>query len=192
MIQVRKGVFETNSSSTHSICISKKPVDVSNGVYADFHIDNYGWNQGTADAIDYLYTAILCLDGVPNGERFQKLKDILDEHGIRYSFEKPVFDNWGLDNGYIDHAYETAEFVDAVLNDEDLLMRCLFGNSVVYTGNDNEDDDDAMCWVAYDDKRFIGDWESDEDWENKDCWVHVESNHPAYDPDNYDYFFKGN
>lgn len=26
MYQIRKGVFETNSSSTHSICISKTPV----------------------------------------------------------------------------------------------------------------------------------------------------------------------
>lgn len=166
MIQVRQGVFETNSSSTHSICISKKPVDVSNGAYIDFHMGKFGWFDNRVNAADYLYTAIMCLDG-DDGERLQRLKDVLDSHDIRYEFETPLYDEWGIANGYIDHYDETEEFVDSVLNDEDLLMRCLFGDSCVYTGSDNYNEDDDMCYVAYDD-------------------------HPKHDSDNYDYFFKGN
>lgn len=167
MIQIRSGVFETNSSSTHSICISKKPVDVSNGAYIDFHLGEYGWGSGCVDIANYLYTAIACMGCYDGGKHLQRLKDILDSHDIRYEFETPSYNKWGLTNGYIDHDYNTQKFVDSVLNDEDLLMRCLFGDSCVYTGNDNDSEDDDMCCVAF-------------------------SDHPDHNSKNYDYFFKGN
>ena len=54
MIQIRSSVFETNSSSTHSIAISKKPVVA--GKYIRFCIGEFGWANGIADTADYLYT----------------------------------------------------------------------------------------------------------------------------------------
>ena len=82
-----------------------------------------------------------------------KLKYILNNHSIKYKFEKPKYrkSNDGKyiwlsnDCGYIDYANETRKFVLAVLNDEDLLMRYLFGDSAVYNGNDNQDDDPGGC-----------------------------------------------
>lgn len=178
MKQIRKGVFETNSSSTHSICISKKPVKTGSYVY--FGIGEYGWENGCVDIADYLYTAILEMDD--SKELLDKLKKILDNHSIEYEFEKPIYSNSGyLEYGYIDHSYETREFIDAVLSDEDMLMRCLFGDSAVYTGNDNQDDDPSGCNIA---DEYI--WTENEDGE------YVERKNPYYDPEHYDYFRKGN
>lgn len=189
MIQIRNGVFETNSSSTHSICIQKKPVDADYS-YIAFHAGEYGWEERIVNLGNYLYTAILCLDPAGEKEYLSKLKSILDAHHIHYKFEFPEYDSeWHCyDSCYIDHYDEAITFVEAMLSDEDLLLRGLFGeDSVVYTGNDNEYwHDDAMCAVA---KEYA--WVKDEngEWHQKKVgnW-----DNPNYDPDSYNYFYKSN
>ena len=134
MFQIRNGVFETNSSSTHSICISKEPVTYHTYPLI-FHVGEYGWeNACVYDTASYLYTAIL--DGNEYNDAMAKLealKDILDAYGIEYEFDEPIWHSYGngdqyLAEGYVDHACEAHDFVEAVLNDEDMLMRYLFGN----------------------------------------------------------------
>lgn len=188
MIQIRNGVFETNSSSTHSICISKKPVDAG-GLHVDFHFGKFGWENDDVDVADYLYTAIYYHDPKGNDGLLDKLKDILDSHGVSYTFEKPnpvhhVYKDYEWDDpniGFIDHGYDTSEFVHAVLNDGDMLIRYLFSDSHVYTGNDN-DDGDRMCNAA---EPTI--WKWDTDWHNS--W---EEPNPNHDEEKYEYFYKGN
>ena len=175
MKQIRRNVFETNSSSTHSICISKKPVS-ARGKSISFHIGEYGWEGGYANTANYLYTAILCMDD--HAELLEKLKAALDRYEITYHFEEPEFyDSGWLKNGHIDHSDETRDFVEAVLADDDMLIRYLFGSSYVCTGNDNGCDYDDMCYAAYDTI-----W--DDDYKNIP--------NPNHDSENYDYFFKGN
>lgn len=189
MIQIRNGVFETNSSSTHSICISKKPVD-ADGCHVDFHFGEFGWENDDADVADYLYTAIYELDRSGKKGLLDKLKNILYSHGITYTFEKPKTvhydygdgDEWDeLDVGYIDHGYDTSEFVHAVLDNDDMLIRYLFSDSHVYTGNDNQDGG-MMCNAA---EPTI--WKWDTDWHNS--W---EEPNPNHDEEKYEYFYKGN
>ena len=181
--QIRSSVFETNSSSTHSIAISKAPAVI--GKYIHFGIGEFGWENGTADTADYLYTAILEQNNP--SELLNKLKEILDRHSIEYKFEEPRYaksdysDYEYLTYGYIDHGYELCDFIDAVLNDEDLLMRYLFGYSTVYTGNDNQDNDPSGCNIA--DKCY---------WIEDEKGNYVEKLNPYHDPVNYDYFYKGN
>lgn len=193
MIQIRQGVFETNSSSTHSICISREHVD-ADGCHVDFHFGEFGWENGDADVADYLYTAIYELD--PNGDDglLDKLKEILDSHGISYTFEKPKpvhydyggGDEWDeLDVGYIDHAYDTYEFVHTVLDNDDMLIRYLFSDSHVYTGNDNYYEKNSKCYAA---EETI--WEDYQD-ENGEWHVRDLPN-PNHDEEHYEYFFKGN
>ena len=55
MRQIRNGVFETNSSSTHSIAI---PRSCNNINYISFHIGEFGWEWEEANPADYFYTAI--------------------------------------------------------------------------------------------------------------------------------------
>lgn len=190
MIQVRNNVFETNSSSTHSICIPKKTNMTAQ--FIDFRIGEYGWeNRRVDDTASYLYTAILYLYGEDNDvleEKLDIIKTILNEHGIGYSFEKPEWRYYNydgsryLDNGYIDHGSETYEFVNAVLDDEDMLLRYLF-DGVIYTGNDNQESQPYGCNIS---DAYYWEYDSADDWKGK------EVPNPYHDEENFDYFYKGN
>lgn len=189
MIQIRKSVFETNSSSTHSICISKDHVEPKDRI--DFHIGYYEWENDKVNAADYLYTAILCAGSNETWkDDVDKLKSFLDKNNVEYSFEEPVWyhSDWGdtyLENGTIDHSHETIPFIHAALGDEDILARTLFGDSYVYTGNDNIDEVNPKCYAACptyweDYKNENGDWDS------------RELSNPNHDEEHYEYFVKGN
>lgn len=177
MLQIRTSVFETNSSSTHSICISKNPVDAY-GKSINFNLGYYGWEYDECCASDYFYTAILCAYGIEEREqKLKQLKDILDSYNVSYIFEEPKLDSWGNYDCYIDHSYETREFVEKVLSDEDMLMRLLFNNnSVVYTGNDNEEFDYAHCYIA---EPYMWDYDIGKNIPN-----------PYHDEEKFDYFLK--
>ena len=178
-MKIRKGTFETNSSSTHSIAISKNKVNIPVGRSINFHIGEYGWEESECSFPNYMYTSLLCND---DEEGFQKLKSILDKWKIKYNFEEPKWEYYNghryLQNGYIDHSGETFSIMREILNDEDLLARALFGDSAVYTGNDNTDCYNPMYYCAMEE---AWDWETDKYIVN-----------PNHDSEHYDYFFKGN
>ena len=177
MIQIRKNVFETNSSSTHSICISKKHVSVPKGTTVNFYAGEYGWSEDTVyDTASYLYTAILVQEDRKE-ELLDKLESMLSKHDIKCVFNPPM-SRWY----YIDHGYETYDFVDAILADDDLLLQYLFGDSVIYTGNDNDCEYTNKCFSA---KKFI--YLTDD---NTGKWVKTPN--PNHDDENYNYFYKGN
>lgn len=174
MLQIRNGVFETNSSSTHSICISKAPVKVPVGETIHFHLSKFGWeNACVSDTATYLYTSILSYDQA----YLVTLKAMLDELGVDYQFENPRDVEWW----YVDHSEELGAFLVAVLNDKDMLARYLFGDSCIYTGNDNQDYQPDGCDIG---KPTY--WAYD----NDDCWT--KEPNPYHDPEHYDYFVKGN
>lgn len=183
-MQIRKSVFETNSSSTHSICISKTKPKINHDVIVGFEIGEYGWENDTVDVKDYLYTAINCQAN--RDELMAQLKAILDKNNIKYYFGKVKLETYGsgntyLENGGIDHSGETRDFINAVLNDEDVLMRLIFNDdSVVYTGNDNQDEELDGCNIAWED---IDDY-IDGEWVSKP--------NPYHDEEKFDYFYKGN
>ena len=123
MIQIRNSVFETNSSSTHSIAI---PRSCDNVNYISFHIGEFGWEWAEVDPADYFYTAIYETSGSEDEvkEKIEKLKNILDERGIKYRFGEVKYHIWhgdrtnkdylSLDYGYIDHGNELTDFVPGV------------------------------------------------------------------------------
>lgn len=182
--QIRSNVFETNSSSTHSIAIPKKNVSI--GKFVGFNIGEYGWGNDCVDAADYLYTAILYVYSHEVAEeKIENLKRVLDAYGISYQFEEPKY--WTsdsghtyLDNGYIDHGYELTEFLEAIFSDDDMLIRYLFGG-LVYTGNDNQDDCPSGCNIA---EEYI--------YAEDDNGNYVKQLNEYHDSENYDYFYKGN
>ena len=192
MINIRQGVFESNSSSCHSICISKTPVKNCDNRTINFRLSDFGWSEETCyNTEDYLYTAIVCSNLTPiEVEMYlDKLKKILDKHNIHYSFEpyKVVHSEYGdyctceRENSCrvgIDNAGEVLPLVDKLLDDENLLMRYLFGDSVIYTGNDNSCEPDSMCYCA-----------DETVW---DPTGHYLVSNPNHCPSKYDYFFKGN
>ncbi len=149
MKQVRQSVFETNSSSTHSICVTKNNILDNKVDHIYFRLDEFGWDYGTLCSVDekaaYLYTGLMSNEnyGLLNG-----VKKILDKNNIRYEFQDE-----DSTYCYVDHSNELYDFLNDVCNDEDRLMRYLFSSeSFVITGNDNDD-------LGVD---FIVDYEHDE------------------------------
>ena len=58
-MKIRKGTFETNSSSTHSIAISKNKINIPTGSYINFRIGEYGWEENEYNFPSYMYTSLL-------------------------------------------------------------------------------------------------------------------------------------
>lgn len=158
MIQVRNGVFETNSSSVHAMIISDKKVKPGSVVH--FGIGEFGWEKEIYNTVDekatYFYTAACSCHGSVVKNMIEKL---LEPYGVKCEFAETIFDEYGLRDGYIDHGYETADFVDALLADPDMLIRYLFSsNSFVVTSNDNEWDDSFIenaTNVSYPHTQFV-------------------------------------
>lgn len=140
--QIRRNVFETNSSSTHSICITKNDILDEKRNWITFYTGEFGWEHETLYSItskaSYLYTAILYLEKYGDYEGLlDKLKSILNENNIEYEFIEPENDWW-----YIDHCGNLIDFINDILNDESKLMRYLFSSdSFIITGNDNSGSD---------------------------------------------------
>lgn len=82
-----------------------------------------------------------------------------------------------LENGYVDNGEELIPFIQAVVNDEDTLLRYL-SKGIVYTGNDNEDPQPSGCDIC------------DEDYYDYNLDKYVPN--PYHDIENYEYFYKGN
>lgn len=144
-VQIRKGVFETNSSSTHAICITKNEIDKNQlPDHISFKYGEFGWefavHDDTSTKASYLYQAVLdCFSGDKREEKLNIIKTLLANYDISCDFElKESEYDWV--NGYIDHGGETIDFVNAVLADGEKLIKYLFGDSFVVTGNDNGDE----------------------------------------------------
>lgn len=169
-IQVRHGVFETNSSSTHSICIAREVVQFDKSKTVRFGIGEFGWEfytlRSTEDKASYLYTGILSLE---YDDYLDELKDLLDANGIKYEFEEPKYREIShgkyLCHGYIDHGYGLSGFIRAVLKDSNKLISYLFSDkSFILTGNDNSNCnvdgdclmDDVECDECPHSKMYIG------------------------------------
>ena len=191
MIQIRSSVFETNSSSTHSIAI---PRNCTSATHVSFCIDEFGWGCEEADAANYLYTAIYMLSEseAEAKEKIEKLKNVLNERGISYYFGRVESHVWHdkydntdyfcLDNGYIDHGYELKDFVDELLNNEDKLVRFISGG-LVFTGNDNSDN--------YGFIRRYEEFTEDYDWRTKTTTKYKNQYYMSNHED-YEWYYKGN
>lgn len=167
MKQIRQGVFETNSSSTHSICIAKDnnytiPKSVS------FEFGEFGWEHNTLDSIykkaSYVYTGFVANNRV---EDFKQLLLTLEEKGIEYMCEEPVYEKYtykGNDGrsyisngGYVDHSERLTELLDDLVANPQLLLNYLFSPlSFIITGNDNNDSDVSIDVIYEYDEYYKG------------------------------------
>lgn len=160
--QIRRSVFETNSSSTHSIAI-KKDFDINsipeNKRKVQFNVGQFGWEFDTYDDIyskaSYLYTAIFCGGSKNPEEDWNKIVKILDDNRVvhveePYTVEHEKYEGVDYDVykfpsnefPYIDHAGETFDLIQALTSSSELLLSFLFDDSsVIATGNDNDDTD---------------------------------------------------
>ena len=166
--QIRRGVYETNSSSCHAIAISKTPINTNKlPDHVTFTHGEFGWESeeyhDTWSKAAYLYEAIYsCFEDDNNvQEKLDHIIEVLGSYGITCEFEPNERNEYGYCNGYIDHGYETIDFVNEVLEDDNKLLTYLFGNSFIITGNDN--DDGYSDRMYYEDSKGYGELKSEFD-----------------------------
>ena len=154
MYQIRPSVFETNSSSTHSICITSDPRSLSIPAKLTFRCDSFGWSwrelRTPEDKAAYLYSSMLNLHSRDEvNEMTAKITDALAREGIVCEFEEPEYRDYGggdlyCTNADVDHAGadDHYRFVEHTVHNKNRLLRYLFSeDSFVLTGNDNDPDD---------------------------------------------------
>lgn len=138
MKQVRQGVFETNSSSTHSICIAKNcELEIPKQLH--FSLGEFGWEIDTLGDVhskaSYLHTGLHCNERM---EDIEKLKHLMLAKGVEATFQVAAEREYF----YVDHSDQLKDFLDAVCNDETKMLNFLFSPlSFILTGNDNDDED---------------------------------------------------
>lgn len=167
--QIRSGVFETNSSSIHSIAIRKYSyLDglenfkkwLSDPVLV-FDLGEFGWEARKyttpASRASYLWT-LACSDTLKDAMRRKSYIDsVLKGVGVSCRFQRVAEKKY--EDGYeccvaedgswfgIDHSEEWSDFKDRVFRDKDLMLDFLFGDSYILTYNDNDDYDDWLYSV---------------------------------------------
>lgn len=151
---VRRSVFETNSSSVHTLSIIKNTehLEIPEQVTIDTSA-YFGWNRELFTDLDsklsYIWLAIddfWYYKDMPYEEMRKKQEELHDtfkqkllECGVK---EINVIDSDSVTFNGVDHGDEAEEFIEAIFSDMDLFKNFLFDNkSYIYTTNDNEDDD---------------------------------------------------
>lgn len=127
----RNSVFETNSSSVHAIVITtNNNIEIPKDLPPILEMEtvDFGWEvdryNDFTSKLQYLYNACeSCETYKPRLDAF------LSEVGIEMVDYTP---------GYIDHGYDTADFLEFVFSDINNFKRFLFSpDSFIQTGNDN-------------------------------------------------------
>lgn len=148
MRKIRQGVFETNSSSTHSISISKNTDGLMDTIHPDsdgvirLEGGDFGWeweqyNDAKTKA-NYCFSDLTYRDWkdrdklvIKNQDLFDMLVKVIKEHtGAKHiEFEQ---------KGYgIDHQSDGTAY-DAFDSEEDLRQFLFNPRSALFTGNDND------------------------------------------------------
>lgn len=187
MFKIRKGIFETNSSSVHTLCINKRDNIKAPENYTFCRGYEFGWAYeeycDSESCGSYLYQILLsyayekgaeewrttelyltkykddpdykwyCPEDYPEyaaiikkyeDEYKEQIENILRQYGcVNITWEGTL--NTPTDHfrdGYIDHVDSAYGFLEDMINHPELLVSFLFGNSWIYTGNDNYGDDE--------------------------------------------------
>ena len=163
MKQVRRSVFETNSSSTHSITIthgkiSNNDIRVDRDGYIHTELGEFGWEvwdyKGQAERLSYLVTMLAVKSDVTlwcyEDDESRTEKDIVEDIMKTHEFEK-LSDEIGRharcsgviidpSDGYIDHQSheDYRDFQDFLDQYNTNVVEFVFGRgNVVHTDNDN-------------------------------------------------------
>lgn len=157
---IREGTFESNSSSCHAICISKQSIlEDKMPDYVKFYHGEFGWeNDIHYDTPAYLHEIIHeCY--WDNREKAKEVEDeitrMLNSYGITVEWSHDSFNGDWYSSGYIDHGSECKALLNELLEDNDKLLRFLFGDSFVVTGNDNGDGYKYSMYENPEDENYV-------------------------------------
>lgn len=153
MYQIRKGVFETNSSSSHSISISSSDhfTDILHGINGVIYVtgDEFGWGcesiSGAYEKLQYLITGLFsdCNSQVDvedvkeNNNYYKMLERVIKKYcNCSLYIKKSIGGQKYYDYGYIDH--QSYDVYSEAFNSESDLANYLFNpQSILYIDHDN-------------------------------------------------------
>lgn len=150
MVRVRRAVFETNSSSTHCMCIvTDRSAELEYPEMLVFACEEYGRRpdelRTPQSKASYLYASIISIYDRDKTERAKNwIMDRLAEVGVECIFEKPEFFGSYCMNAGVDHPGEDdhTKFVENILRSKGRLLQYLFSDkSFVITSSDEIEDD---------------------------------------------------
>lgn len=157
-VKIRKGVFETNSSSVHSICISGDDrYEIETPDYEGTAIvegGEYGWGyetlHGMSEKLSYVFTSIqyydhdlerniIDPDRVMESPLFQKLAKVVKDY-TGLTLMPRLFNDQYSPMGYIDH--QSIDLMDEYWKAPEIMfdgmMRELLFNHKIYIEIDND------------------------------------------------------
>lgn len=154
MQTIRKNVFETNSSSSHSLTMDAADVvtipfskeELRSGSIL-VGLGEYGWEwhryYSPKGKIAYLLTQLLCEQGTPSGTAESATAELCAENNKVAILCEVVKEHTGCylliapdSGGYVDH--ESVGLGIELFDDKEALRKFIFSeNSFVETGNDN-------------------------------------------------------
>lgn len=154
MIQIRRNVFETNSSSTHTLAVDKSDLDKKNlPEVVNFKMDEFGWEFKSDNSISrYFWTAVVSYidyygeieahgEAIDLWEAIKIIRKAFAKYGIKTSFDlfpdinvryersKEMPDGNSIDCPNFTHSmsYSGDNYIDHVLELNDFLAY-LFNN----------------------------------------------------------------
>jgi hypothetical protein len=150
MRQIRQGVFETNSSSTHSVTIYGSDKYVCPKYIPPIEFGEYGWEQNLytdyTDKLSYVITMLATKNDINTFEDFLKLKEFrwlkeaIESHCGQVLEVRPQNSDWSS-LGHVDH--QSDEVLDDFLVPDELefkvkVLDFVFNEKYAFeTDNDN-------------------------------------------------------
>ena len=142
MKNIRRNVFETNSSSTHSISISESSDGILDSLPVDedgtLHIDGgeFGWEEETYHSARSK-ASYCAIDTINDPKSREMLEKVLKDHTGAKSIVYHISDDWNDPNySYIDHQSAGTSF-EAFASEHHLKMFIFNRQSSLTTDNDN-------------------------------------------------------
>lgn len=140
---VRRGVFETNSSSTHALVIhSLDYKEDDSGLYEEHSVSTgeFGWDFGLyttpSSKLSYLLTYAYAMNDI---DFYLLIKNTFPNFNIHLHILNGRLDDLKEYNGYIDHAGELD--ID-IFKNPDILKAFVFNEeNFIVTSNDNDGED---------------------------------------------------
>lgn len=129
-MQIRKNVFETNSSSSHSVVISEGTDFITKKFPEVIEIETGEFGWGYESYSDWLsFASYAYTHAMYDRDKMYMLRNVIKEYtGSEVKFIQG--------EGYIDH--QSFEKAESLFADEDTLKRFIFGkNSSLIIDNDN-------------------------------------------------------
>ncbi len=139
-MKIRKSVFETNSSSSHSVVIDRnatdfEPVWTGGDEYVTIIPGEFGWCVEVLRSWDerasYAYTHAINYGTACQLELLRKVIEDFTGKPVRFSSDSSYWEN-----GYIDH--QSVGLANEAFESETVLKQFIFGDrSLVVIDNDN-------------------------------------------------------